>query len=115
MFLAVSAFVLWHSTAAFALDDGWYKAKSATGPCSEPMMRSTIAVQQGAPASISFTGESLMFLAPVKPTKTSKKAVIADSTGQFDVTIAEPSKNSLTLKFLAGEFAKAEVSYSLAP
>jgi hypothetical protein len=110
MFLAVSAFVLWHSTAAFALDDGWYKAKSATGPCSEPMMRSTIAVQQGAPASISFTGESLMFLAPVKPTKTSK-----NSTGQFDVTIAEPSKNSLTLKFLAGECAKAEVSYSLAP
>ena len=111
--LAVAAPLILQSTAAFALDDGWYKAKSMTGPCTGPMMRSTIAVEQGAPVSLSFTSESLNFPTPVKPSKTTKKTKITDSSGEFEVTIAEPSKNILVIKFLTGDCPAAEVVYGL--
>ena len=113
MVLALSASFILQSTTAFALDDGWYKAKSATGACIAPMMRSTIAVQQGAPVSLSFTSESLTFPTPIKPSKAPKKTKIIDSTGEFEVTIAEPTKNMLILKFSTGDCPGAEVHYSL--
>ena len=113
MILVVSASSALQSTTAFALDDGWYKAKSATGACAAPMMRSTIAVQQGAPVSVSFTSESLTFPTPIKPSKTPKKTKITDYNGEFEVTIAEPAKNVLTLKFSTGDCPGAEVHYSL--
>jgi hypothetical protein len=112
--LALSSSLIIQSPTAFALDDGWYKAKSATGACIEPMMRSTIAVQQGAPISLSFTSESLTFPTPVKPSKTPRKTKIADGSGLFDLTIAEPTKNKLILKFSTGDCPGAEVVYSLA-
>lgn len=111
--LALSVSFIFQSTTAFALDDGWYKAKSATGACAAPMMRSTIAVQQGAPVSVSFTSESLTFPTPIKPSKTPKKTKITDYNGEFEVTIAEPAKNVLTLKFSTGDCPGAEVHYSL--
>lgn len=111
--LVLSAVIILQSTTfAFALDDGWYAAKSATGPCTGAMMRSTVAVEQGAPISISFTSESLSFVSPIKASKTPKPTKIADSGGQFDVIIAETSKNILSIKLLTGDCPGSEVLYT---
>ncbi len=103
--------VLGFASTAWALDDGWYGAKSATGACTEPMMRSTVAVDQGAPVSLSFTSESFSFPNPIKPSKTSKNTKLTGSGEQFDVSIAEIAKNKLTIKLIGGECAGAQVVY----
>lgn len=96
---------------AWALDDGWYSAKSATGSCSGSMMRTTVAVDNGAPVSLSFSSESFTFPAPVKPTKAGKIVKMIGPGEQFDVSIAEPSKNKLALKVIGGECNGAQIIY----
>ena len=99
------------SSTAWALDDGWYGAKSATGPCVDPMMRSTVAVDQGAPVSLSFTSESFSFPNPTKPTKTAKTTKMVGPGEQFDVSIAEISKSKFLIKLVSGECGGAQIIY----
>lgn len=115
MALALSSSLIIQSPTAFALDDGWYKAKSATGACSVSMMKATVAVDQGAPISLSFISETFTFPKPVKPTKSAKPTKMTSTNEQFDVQISEPAKNQLKIKLINGECAQAEVIYSLAP
>ncbi|MEI6574525.1 MAG: hypothetical protein WCO61_13405 [Alphaproteobacteria bacterium] len=103
--------VLGFAPTAWALDDGWYEAKSATGSCTGPMMRSTVAVDQGAPVSLSFTSESFSFPIPIKPSKSAKTTKMTGSGEQFDVSLAEVSKNKLTIKLIGGECRGAQVVY----
>jgi len=113
--LALSVSFIFQSTTAFALDDGWYKAKSATGACPASMMKATVAVDQGAPISLSFISETFTFPKPVKPTKAAKLTKMTSTNEQFDVQISEPAKNQLKIKLINGECAQAEVIYNLAP
>ncbi len=96
---------------AWALDDGWYDAKSSTGPCADAMMRSTIAVDQGMPVSLTFTSEAFSFPNPVKPTKAAKTTKIIGGGEQFEVSISEPSKNNLTIKLIGSSCSGAQIIY----
>ena len=103
--------VLVFASTAWALDDGWYGAKSAAGACTGSMMRSTVAVEQGAPISLSFTSETFSFPNPIKPSKSLKNTKMTGPGEQFDVSIAEISKNKLTIKLIGGECAGTQVVY----
>jgi len=85
---------------AMALEDGWYRAKEATGSCSNDLKDAVLAIQGNRPLSLSAEGQSATFIDPVQIDKKPRKmkAVAARGTGIIEVYVN--SDKTVTVKVI---------------
>ena len=88
---------------AMALEDGWYKAKQATGACANDLKDAVLAVEGNRALSLSAEGQSATFIDPAPLDKKPKRmrATAARGTGTVEIFV-NPDK-SITLKVVEAE------------
>ena len=91
---------------ALALEDGWYKAKTATGECSEALKEAVLAIQSDKPLSISAGGQSAAIIDPVKIDQKPHRMKATGDRGSGTIEFLVNKDKSIAIKVVDGAECK---------
>ncbi|MEI6572369.1 MAG: hypothetical protein WCO61_02370 [Alphaproteobacteria bacterium] len=93
--LSIIAALIAFTAPAMALEDGWYKATSSIGTCSEMVTRGvSIAIEMGRPLIMKYVHVKLTFLDPEKLDKKEKQFDLREDTGELRQAILKAKSNT---------------------